>query len=264
MGSELVMACDANESFDQRRPGRPQVAGLEQLELHGGEAEVGGDLGDDRRRHPPPVEVPEDGVEALELRRLGREDPQRDDHEGEAEDDAERRPRPAQHPAPATSGDGRRSPGARPVVVPAIAARTPPAWSPGRRPRRARAAGARARRDPRAARYPGQASVSLFQDSCSVSGMTRVSATAVMKLVSPDQRGRTCRWTCAGSPHRRPGRGWPPCSGRRARRPLDRRHRRLGRRPQLGGLVVGQLGQRRRRGGAAAPGGARWRRGRRT
>ena len=46
----------------------------------------------------------------------------------------------------------------------------------------------------------GQASVSLFQDSCSVSGMTRVSATAVMKLVSPDQRGRTWRWTWEGRP----------------------------------------------------------------
>jgi hypothetical protein len=43
------------------------VARLQQLELHGGEAEVGRDLDDDRRRHPPPVEVTEGGVEALEL-----------------------------------------------------------------------------------------------------------------------------------------------------------------------------------------------------
>ena len=39
-----------------------------------------------------------------------------------------------------------------------------------------------------------QASVSFFQATCSVSGKTRVPAMDVMKLVSPDQRGSTCRW----------------------------------------------------------------------
>jgi hypothetical protein len=41
---------------------------------------------------------------------------------------------------------------------------------------------------------------SFFQATCSVSGITRVPATDVMKLVSPDQRGRTWRWTWAGIP----------------------------------------------------------------
>ena len=98
---------------------------------------------------------------------------------------------------------------------------------------------------PGVGRYPGQASVSLFQDSCSVSGITRVSATEVMKLVSPDQRGSTCRCTC----DRQPGPGRPAQVGAHVQPvglvgPLDRRHRLSRRRPQLGGLRIGQLGQR--------------------
>jgi hypothetical protein len=38
-----------------------------------------------------------------------------------------------------------------------------------------------------------QASVSFFQTTCSVSGKTRVPAMEVMKLVSPGQRGSTCK-----------------------------------------------------------------------
>ena len=46
----------------------------------------------------------------------------------------------------------------------------------------------------------GHASVSFCHATCSVSGMTHVPAMVVMKLVSPDQRGSTCRWTWDGMP----------------------------------------------------------------
>ena len=164
-GNELVSACDAKDSLTSGRPRRDEVARLEQLVLHGGETEIGGDLGGEGRRHPPPIERLEDVGEARQLGPLRREHPQRDGDEGEAHDDAERPARPcAGTPRPRRRGEtGSGHSGASvPAAVAAVRAR--PACP--RRP-------ARPRRT--TTRYPGQASASLFQDSCSVSGMTRVS-----------------------------------------------------------------------------------------
>ena len=163
---------------------------LQELELHGREAEVGSDLGHDRRPHPPPVERAPDGAEALELRGLRRQHPQRDPHQAEADDDARGRPCHAQDAAGAAVAGDDDGDGVGDLVRSGD--------SSGREP-----VGARSRRCPPvlpADRYRGQASVSLFQERCSVSGMTRVSPTAVMKFVSPDQRGRTWRCTWAGIP----------------------------------------------------------------
>jgi hypothetical protein len=48
--------------------------------------------------------------------------------------------------------------------------------------------------------YPGQDARSFWSLSLKGSGRTRAFATAVMKLVSPAQRGRTWRWKWPGTP----------------------------------------------------------------
>ena len=94
--------------LDQGRPRCAQVPRLEELELHGRKAQIRPDLGHHRRPHPPPVERPEDGAEAVEFRAPGGEHPHRGPHQAEADDDARRRPCRAEYPAPATAGGRRR------------------------------------------------------------------------------------------------------------------------------------------------------------
>ena len=96
-----------------------------------------------------------------------------------------------------------------------------------------------------ALRRRGHASVSFCHATCSVSGITRVPAMVVMKLVSPDQRGSTCRWTWEGMPA--PGGSTqvgPHIQPVRVIGPLDGRHGVLCRRPYFGRLLIRQVAQR--------------------
>ncbi len=68
-------------------------------------------------------------------------------------------------------------------------------------PRRAHGQGqTRLTRRARVRRGSGQAPCRRSHPTVSDSGMTRTPATVVMKLVSPDHRGRTWRWRCPGIP----------------------------------------------------------------
>ncbi len=94
-------------------------------------------------------------------------------------------------------------------------------------------------------RSRGQAACRRSQLEARVSGRTRVSATEVMKLVSPTQRGTACRCRCCGmpAPAAFPEVGTEVDPLRVVRR-LERSHPEAECRPQFGALVVGQLGQR--------------------